>query len=244
MLATLSPADVLRHFAREPTRAGDLDAPMRTRTNAEWLSALASETEAQSAALSDLRAYLLRAALYALVRRKSSLTHLAATDIDELAQDSVQEALSAILQHLGDFRGDSQFTTWAYTFAVNAALVAARRERWRRVPLDRVLDSPVFPADLGGTAATSPDPHRRTAQGEMLAAVRETIEAHLTTRQQQALKAVVFDGVPLDELARLWGSNRNALYKLLHDARKKLKAQLRKRGFDTREMLDAFGEDR
>ena len=213
---------------------------MKTRTNAEWLVALRSDGEAQSAALSELRAYLLRAALYTLYRSRSNLQGLAAADIEQLAQDCAQDALSAILGHLDQFRGASRFTTWAYTFAVNTALVAARRERWARVPLDRLLESPDLVERMGSFGDASSDPERRALQTEIVAAIRQGIESRLTDRQRQALLAVIFEEVPLDELARHWGSNRNALYKLLHDARRKLKAHVIERGFDAKDVLDVF----
>jgi RNA polymerase sigma-70 factor (ECF subfamily) len=217
---------------------------MKARTNAEWLSALRSEGQAQAAALSDLRAYVLRAALYALHRSRGGLQDLAPSDVEHLAEDCAQDALSAILGHLDQFRGESRFTTWAYAFAVNAALVAARRERWRRVPLDRLLDSPDLAERFGLAGDPSSDPQRRVLQGEILAAIRRGIETHLTRRQREALTAIVFDEVPLDELARHWGSNRNALYKLLHDARRRLKAHLRDCGFEAKGVLDVFSDDR
>jgi RNA polymerase sigma-70 factor, ECF subfamily len=217
---------------------------MKVRTNMDWLVALNAHGALQTEALSDLRGYLLRASRFALSRNRNVL-RLASTDLHQLAEDSAQDALSSLLQHLHEFRGESQFTTWAYKFAINAALVAARRERWGRVPLERLINKPDPVRWLpGASAGGPPDPQRRALQGEMVAALRDAIEAHLTSRQRQALTAVVFDEVPLDELARHWGSNRNALYKLLHDARRKLKAQLRTRGFDVNEMLSVFSEQR
>jgi RNA polymerase sigma-70 factor (ECF subfamily) len=216
---------------------------MKTRSNAEWRTALKSDGQAQTAALSDLRAYLRRAALYALYRRRSTLRDSAPTDIEQLAEDCAQEALSAVLAHLDEFRGDSRFTTWVYKFAVNAALVAARRERWGRIALDRLLDSPDLVERFGSFRDPSADPQRRALQGEILAAIRRGIEIHLTKRQREALTAIVFEEVPLDELARHWRSNRNALYKLLHDARRKLKAYLTERGFDAKDIIDVFGDE-
>src|ERR671924_1808440 len=174
---------------------------MKTRTNAEWLIALKSDGHAQAAALSDLRAYLMRAALYALYRCRSTLRDSAPTDIQQLAEDCAQDALSAVLEHLDQFRGDSRFTTWVYKFAVNAALVAARRERWARVPLDRLLDSPDLVERFGALRDTSSDPQRGALQREVLEALRQGIESRLTKRQRQALTAIVFEDVPLDELA-------------------------------------------
>jgi RNA polymerase sigma-70 factor, ECF subfamily len=217
---------------------------MKTRTNEEWLMALKSDGEPQTAALSDLRAYLLRAARYTLHQRRNTLQQPAPSETEQLAEDCAQDAISAILVHLHEFRGDSRFTTWAYKFAVNAALVAARRERWGRAPLDPLLNSPDLVDRIGAVGDTGADPQRRALQGELLAALRQGIEAHLTKRQREALTAVVFEEVPLDELARHWASNRNALYKLLHDARRKLKTYLRDRGFDAKELRDVFGNDR
>ena len=210
---------------------------MKRRSNAEWIAALGSAGSDQAAALADLRTYLLRAALFALHRARHHVGHLGPGVLSQLAEDCAQEAMTAVIQRLAEFRGESQFTTWAYTFAVNIALVAARRERWTRVPLDHVLDGSASPASTGGDEA---DPQTRALQAEAIAVLREGIERHLTERQQQALRAVVFEQVPLDEVARHWGSNRNALYKLLHDARRRLRSHLLARGLDVKEILDLF----
>jgi RNA polymerase sigma-70 factor, ECF subfamily len=196
---------------------------MKARTNAEWLIALKGEGEPQTAALSDLRAYLLRAARHALHGNRTAVRLLAPADFEHLAQDAAQDALSALLAHLHDFRGESRFTTWAYNFAIHAAFVNARRERWGRIPLDRLLDNPDLVTRIRNATSSPSDPERKALQGEMLDALRQAIAGELTERQRQALNAIVFDGVPLDELARRWRTNRNALYKLLHDARRKLK---------------------
>src|SRR4030095_14231491 len=100
--------------------------PMKVRTNTEWLAALKADGAPQTAALSDLRAYLLRASRYALSRSRNAL-RLAPSDLDQLAEDSARDALSSLLEHLHEFRGERRFTTWAYKFAINAALVTARR---------------------------------------------------------------------------------------------------------------------
>ena len=211
---------------------------MTRRTNAEWLAALQGGGVAQESALADLRTSLLRATLFTLQRARHHVGHLASTELSQLAEDCAQESLTAILQRLATFRGDSHFTTWAYSFGVNIALMAARRERWGAVPLDRILDSESSASAGDGDGPA--DPETRALQAEAVAAIREGIEHHLTPKQQQLLRAVVFEQVPLDEVARHWGSNRNALYKLLHDARRKLKGHLKARGFDVDEMLDLF----
>ena len=215
---------------------------MKTRSNAEWMSALKAGAAEQAEAISDLRELVVRAALHTLRRGRTRLGLMTPAEIDHLAEDCAQDALLAILQNLDRFRGESRFTTWAYSFAVNTALVAARREAWKRVPLDQVIDKP-DPWSARHDPATA-DPDRRAMQDETIAVIREAIESQLTDRQRQALKAIVFEGVPLDELARHWSSNRNALYKLLHDARRTLKAYLEHRGFSVTETLGLFGAER
>ena len=220
--------------------AGSASTPMKRRSNAEWLAALDADSPDQAAALADLRTYLLRAALFTLQRSRHYVGHLGPSALGALAEDCAQESMTAVLQRLAGFRGESQFTTWAYTFAVNIALVAARRERWASIPLARILDGSESEVSTAADRGDSPDPERRTLQREAAAAIREGIEQHLTDKQQQLLRAVVFEQVPLDEIVRHWGTNRNALYKLLHDARRKLKGSLVARGFDIREILDLF----
>jgi RNA polymerase sigma-70 factor (ECF subfamily) len=213
---------------------------MARRSNAEWIAALGGGGAEQAAALADLRAHLLRAALFTLKRARHQVGHLGPGVLGQLAEDCAQEALTAVVQRVGDFRGESRFTTWAYTFAVHVALVAARRERWGSVSLDGLLDGrEPWPSVAGGEEA-APDPERRALQAEALAAIRDGIEKHLTVKQQQALRAVVFEQVPLDELVRHWGSSRNAIYKLLHDARRSLRTHLVARGFDVVEIVDLF----
>jgi RNA polymerase sigma-70 factor (ECF subfamily) len=207
------------------------------RTNVEWLHELRARGTEQAGAFADLRRYLLRAARHALYCSRARLAHLARVDLDAIAEDCAQEALVAILGKLDEFRGDSRFTTWAYKFAVNIALVAARREGWKRVSLDEVLRADISPSLDRGVEA---DPSQSVLRAEVWAAIRDAIDHHLTERQRQALTAVVLADVPLDELARHWGSNRNALYKLLHDARRKLKAHLEARGFKAEEVLGLF----
>lgn len=212
----------------------------RRRSNAEWIVALDSTGDLQAAALTDLRTYLLRAALFTLQRSLHYVGHLQSSILGELAEDCAQEALTAILQRLHMFRGESQFTTWAYAFAVNTAMVAARRERRASVPLDRILEGTETPPWPTPDEAGLPDPERHALQTEMMAAIRDGIEQQLTLKQQQVLRALVFEEIPLDEVVRHWGSNRNAVYKLVHDARRKLKAHLMTRGFDVKEILDVF----
>lgn len=211
---------------------------MKTRTNEEWLRELQTRGPEQSGAIDDLRAFLLRAALYALYRNRGQVARVDRSTLEQLAEDTAQEAVLAVLKHLADFRSESKFTTWAYKFAINLALVAARREHWKNVSLDDLIDRPL-PPSLDG-AGSGADPDRAARQGEAWRVIREVIENTLTERQRQALEAIVFEDVPLDEVARRWDSNRNATYKLLHDARRKLKTELEARGFQVDDVLDLF----
>jgi RNA polymerase sigma-70 factor, ECF subfamily len=210
------------------------------RTETEWIAAVRKEDGEQAVALAELRTYLARAALFTLQRARHHVGHLGPSALSALAEDCAQEAVTAVMQHLHEFRGESRFTTWVYAFAVNMALVAARRERWACVSLDRIIESGEPLLSTAFDAAHLPDPERRALQTEVITAIHDSIDQHLTRKQQQALRALVFEGVPLDELARQWDSNRNAVYKLMHDARRKLKLHLAGRGYDVETMLDLF----
>ena len=215
---------------------------MITRTNAGWLRALESTGEEQAAAIVDLRAYLLRAALFSLHRSRAHQAHLTPAAIEQLAEDCAQDALLAILKQLHEFRGDSRFTTWAYKFAINIAMVAARRESWKHVSLDQLLDNSNVPEWPIRDERTAIDPDQLALQADAWAVMRDLIEHDLTDRQRQVVKAIVFDEIPMDEVVRHLDSNRNAIYKNLHDARSKLKTRLEARGFNVQEILDLFGK--
>jgi RNA polymerase sigma-70 factor (ECF subfamily) len=209
----------------------------------EWVRELQAGGEEQAAALGALRAYLVRAARYGLHRSRWRLGHNA-LDLDQLAEDCAQDALLAIIERLPEFRGDSRFTTWAYKFAINMALSAARRESRKSVSLDALLEATGGQVWLPEAEAFPGDPERTARRAEAWAAIHTVMDDDLSERQRRALKAVIVDQVPLDELARHWGATRNAIYKLVHDARRKLKTRLEARGFAPREMLALFSRPR
>ncbi|MGE5248795.1 MAG: RNA polymerase sigma factor [Bacteroidota bacterium] len=213
-----------------------------SRTNEQWINDLRADGAQQQAALEDLRSLLLRAALFFFSRHPGDLAGLGHDEILQRAEDCAQDALLAVTTRLADFRGDSKFTTWAYKFAINIALMAARRERWKGVSLDELSSSTEnagFQGLLQDRAAGAPE--HSLMQDEVSETLRKAIESDLTDRQRQVLVMMVFNDVPLDEVARHFGTNRNAVYKLLHDARRKLKSSLRARGFETPEALTLFG---
>ena len=214
-----------------------------TRTNEEWLSDLRAEGETQEAAIADLRQLLLRAVLFFFSRNPGDFGGLAREDILQRAEDCAQEALIAILNHLADFRGDSKFTTWAYKFAINIALMTARRERWKNISLDQFSssDDDTLFEWLQQDKSPRLAPDRSVLQGEIGSLIREAIEHDLTDKQREVLILMVFHEVPMDEVVRRLGTNRNAIYKMLHDARSKLKRSLQARGFEVSETLALFG---
>jgi RNA polymerase sigma-70 factor (ECF subfamily) len=214
---------------------------VKQRTNAEWLSQLRADgTPEQAEAIEDLRLYLLRAVLYFFSQNRGDLRGLARSEIEQVAQDLAQDALLTILKNLDEFRGESKFTTWAYRFAINMSLVEARRQRWKNLSLDRILENAELP-DFQFEDKDSPDPDRSAQQQEIWEAVREVIEHELTDRQRAILTAVVFDDVPVDVVTKEFKMNRNAVYKMVHDARTKLKRRLEERGFDVADILTLFG---
>jgi RNA polymerase sigma-70 factor, ECF subfamily len=145
-------------------------------------------------------------------------------DLEDLAQQAADDALVAVLRKLDDFRGEARFTTWAYKFALLEAAVKVRRRAWqgREVPLEDEAWARLAAADTAGRAAED---------AELLAALREEIQGSLTQRRREVLVAVALNGVPIDVLAERLESNRGALYKNLHDARRKLRGCLAERGF-------------
>ena len=214
----------------------------RDRSNEAWLRDLTASGEAQAAAIGDLRSLLLRAALYTLNRTPVHGAEISRLQVEQIAEECAQESLLAILDRLPEFRSESKFTTWAYKFAVNIALTAARRERWSTVSLDGLL------AETEGSSAIDIDwsarpPDQAAQHAEVWALLRDAMD-RLTPRQRQVLRALVFEEVPLDEVARYLGSNRNAVYKLVHDARRKLKVCLEARGYRLGEIFGLFGEPR
>jgi RNA polymerase sigma-70 factor (ECF subfamily) len=214
----------------------------RTRTNEEWLHDLREDGTAQEHAIADLQNILLRAVLYIFNRNVGDLRARTRDDILKLAEDCAQDALIAILNHLSEFRGDSKFTTWAYKFAVNIALMTARRERWRGVSLDQLSSSEDTDLIEWGIVGKSPGPtlDQSAMQEEVVEIIQQAIERDLTEKQRRVLFMMVFNEVPMDEVVRELGTNRNAVYKLLHDARRKLKSSLQSRGFEMGETLNLF----
>ena len=186
----------------------------------EWLRALSAEGAVREDAIARLHALLLRAARFEVARRRHSLPHLRGNDLDDLAQQAADDALVSVLARLDSFRGASRFTTWAYKFALLEAAVRLRKRAWqgREVPLEAESWELLSGEGLG--------PDAEAEQSELLAAVRSGIDAVLTPHQRRVLVALAVNGVPIDVLADRLGTTRGALYKTLHDARRKLRKHL------------------
>jgi len=145
-----------------------------------------------------------------------------------------------ILDHLDTFRGESRFTTWAQKIAVHEAFTELRRKRWENVSLEEVITR--FEGDFVPSVLTDPQPspEERLTQRTLLETVERLIVEELTERQRQAIVSVAFAGMPSEEVARRMGTNRNALYKLMHDARQRLKDCLQAEGVPLEDALAAF----
>jgi len=177
-------------------------------------------------AVERLHALLLRAAVTEVARRRSSAP-AAAGDLDDLANQAADDALMAVLRKLHSYRGDSRFTTWAYKFALLEAAAAMRRRPWHERELPLEAEGWARLPDDGPTS-----PAGQAEALELIHAIRDAIAQVLTPHQRGVLVALTLNDVPIDVLAKRRGTTRNALYKTLHDGRRKLRARLAEDGFE------------
>jgi RNA polymerase sigma-70 factor (ECF subfamily) len=185
-----------------------------------WLECLRADGPAREDGIVRLHKLLLRAARFEAARRRSSLPHLGAGEIEDLVTQSADDALLAALSKLDDFRGNSRFTTWAYKFAVLETAVKLRLRPWQE------REIPVEPAEWVEFHTADRWPELAAEQGELLRAVTSAIRSELTPHQREVLVAVAVGGVPIDVLAERLATTRGALYKTIHDARQKLRRRL------------------
>jgi RNA polymerase sigma-70 factor, ECF subfamily len=199
----------------------------------EWLRSLRGHGREHDDAVARLHALLLRAARFECARRRPALPHLRGNDLDDIANQAADDALVSVLRRLDSFRGDSRFTTWAYKFALLEAAVKLRRRAWqgREVPLEPETWS------LFSDAGIEPD--ASVEQSELLETLQDAIVEVLTPHQRRVLVALALNGVPIDVLAERLNTTRGALYKTLHDARRKLRGHLEELGLP----LDTPEED-
>ena len=210
----------------------DLKVPTLDAESREWLEGLRAE---DPAAVERLHGLLIRAARFEVARRRPTLPHLRGNELDEIALEAADDALMSVLRRLEDFRGASRFTTWAYKFALLEAAVKLRKRAWqgREIPLE--------PETWNLFTSSGLEPDAEAEQGELLSALQRAIAEALTPHQRKVLVALALNGVPIDVLAERLSTTRGALYKTLHDARRKLRKYLEETGLPLESWLE---EDR
>ena len=199
--------------------------PRREEDSAAWLRDLRATGAAHDEAVARLHELLLRAARFEVGRRQATLPHIRGDALDDIATEAADDALVSVLRRLDDFRGASRFTTWAYKFALLEAAVKLRRRAWqgREIPLES--------ESWGTFTSATPGPGEEAEMRELLTEVQRAVAEDLTPHQRSVLVALALDGVPIDVLSDRLGTTRGALYKTLHDARRKLRTTLGERGF-------------
>ena len=221
----------MKSVAHRRTQAATQPRPVDEESRA-WLDDLRAQGLRHDQAVERLHGLLLRAARFEAARRRPTLPHLRGDELDDIALEAADDALMSVLAHLDDFRGASRFTTWVYKFALLEAAVKLRKRAWqgREVPLE--------PETWSLFSSEGLEPGAEVEQSELLAAVKRGIAEALTPHQRRVLVALALNGVPIDVLASRLGTTRGALYKTLHDARRKLRAHLAGRGFDVDTWLE------
>src|SRR3954447_11706706 len=205
---------------RPATRAYAARRVPAQRDSDAWLAALRGPAGVREEAVAELHDLLLRGAHFELNRRRQTLSHVPYGEFDDLATQAANDALVAILAKLDTFRGASRFTTWAYKFVLLEAGVKARRRAWHRREV--ILDAESWPL----MADPSPGAQQAVEHAELLGAIRDAVRSELTPHQREVFAALALNGVPIDVLAERLATTRGALYKTLHDARRKLRAAL------------------
>ena len=213
------------------------------RTNETWLSDLRSEPPRCTDALEDLRRHLERGIYFYLRNDRSDLSDRTAEAIQQMAQDFAQEAILKILDNLDTFRSEAKFTTWATKIAIRVAISELRRVRWKDYSLDYMTaGGELMPRtrSLSITPDSAPTPENHIERKEVLRMVDYAIENVSTARQRTALRAFAIENVSTKILAEHMNTNRNALYKLVHDARVKIKLYLQAQGLSVEYILSLF----
>jgi len=209
---------------------------MPTRNNEAWLNDLKSSGLSHESALNDLRAIIQKGLPYALSRWLSPSDPL----FQPLVEEVTQETLLRVLDQLDSFEGRSLFTTWVHKIAVRIALTELRRKRWRDASLEELTDNEDAPPPPGLLADPQASPETSAERADMLVRVRRILDEELTAKQRQALILLGVQDIPMEEAARRMKTNRNALYKLLHDARLRLRRRLALENLSPQDVLTAF----
>lgn len=213
---------------------------MITYTNDEWVQALSQPGKPEQVALETLRDYLLRAVLVYLREHRNDLSGWSSADVHQFAEDAVQEALLSIRKKLGSFRGESKFTTWAYRFVVNKAASELRRSRYQDTSLEGLQGGEDGDLTIGFSDERGLDPDVAAEQRSFMDLLSQIIGEELSERQQRAMVGIHLQGRSMQEVAEELEITRNTLYKLLHDARRKIKERLQARYLTIEDVLAIF----
>lgn len=207
------------------------------RTNEEWIADLTSDGFTRDDAIEELRTILVRGLRHGLASKVNTY----GPEFEPLVEDFAQEAILKVLNKIDSFEGRSKFTTWAHKIAVHVGLTELRRKRWKDVSLDGLLTSddgdelsPAFMAD------EAPSPEFETAQAELIQKVNQIIMTELTDKQREVMVAAKINGMPMGVIAEKMGMKTNALYKVLHDGRLKLKKRMAEEGLSSEDVLAIF----
>jgi RNA polymerase sigma-70 factor (ECF subfamily) len=199
----------------------------------EWLRSLRAGGATRDDAIARLHALLLRGARFEAARRRPTLPHVRGDDLDDIANQAADDALVSVLARLEDFRGASRFTTWAYKFALYEAAAKLRKRAWQG------REAPIEPEAWGLFSNAGLEPDAELEQSELLTTLQDAIREVLTPHQRRVLVALALNGVPIDVLAERLSTTRGALYKTLHDARRKLRKHLQECGLSLDGRLEA-----
>ena len=212
------------------------------RTNEMWLSQLLDGNPQQAEAFKDLRRYLKRGVM-AYLRNRSDLNHLADPELQQMSEDFIQEALLKIQTNLDSFQGKSKFTTWATKIAANHTISELRRAKWRDLSLDTITEAGTSLQEiLNLDPAPGTNPDTASERQQVWDTLTDVIENELTERQRQVLISVQVENMPVAKVADLLETNANNIYKLLHDARAKLKRRLQDLDLESQYILKLFSE--
>jgi RNA polymerase sigma-70 factor (ECF subfamily) len=198
------------------------------RGNEHWVRAMAMDGPEGDAARRELRTVLVGGLRRVLASRGVG---------DDVCEDFAQEALVRVRERLGTFRGDSRFTTWALSVATRLAFDELRHKRWKDVSFEALTQDASGPVTFEPRAEASQE--QGLARERVLGVLAEVLERGLTDKQRAVLAAEL-QGMPLAEIAAQLGMNRNALYKLAHDARKRVRAKLEEAGLSAADVLPVF----
>lgn len=206
------------------------------RSNEQWLNDLKSSGKAREVALADLQTILVRGLQQGLLNQ----VNVNSAEFEALAEDFVQEALIKILDQLDTFAGRSLFTTWAHKITLHVALTELRRKRWQDQSLDGLVETDEGEYTPMILAAATPGPAEETERADLISKVQQILLQGLTEKQRTALISLVIQGFSPEQIAVTMDMKTNAVYKLLHDGRLRLRQLLAKEGLSPEAILEAF----